>query len=1067
MLIAIDQLEELVTRTGPREQAGFLRLLDDALARESGLWVVATLRSEFLSTAPGRAGLAEVIDDTLVIEPLSRGRLSEVITRPAARAGLDFEPGLIEAMVEDTNGGDAVPMLAYTLAELADRADRRITHDDYEAVGGVVGALQRRADRLVDDLTRRGHGPLIVPTLLQLASLDGDNVPVRRRVPRSVLDPAELAVVDAFVAARLATSGGGEGRNGAGPATVEVSHEALLRRWEPLRQAIEGSHDSLRTRAELGRETADWRSGGRDASYLVRGNRLILFEKWAAGHPTEIDPDDREFLAASSAAADRERDAQRRAYRRLRWLTVGLAGLLVVSLVLAATAELQRRNAAFQASLAAARQLLAEADQAWSTAPDVALLLTTEALHRIPGSSRGEARFAMLSRLNQPLHISTLLTGHTGQVGRVAFTRDGRALATAGYDGTVRLWNVTDGRSLGQLPLVEPKRVRAIAFAPDGAVLAVVSGPTVRLWDMASRQPLGEPLVGHDKDVVKAVFSPDSALVATISLDTTIRLWDVATGRPHGPPLVGHTDAVFDAAFRDDSTLVSAGWDGDVRLWDVRTGSAGPVLHGHEGHATLVAISAGGSTVVSAGQDGTARVWDVAAGRPRYVLAGHLGPVSSLAVSPDGATVATGDDRTVRLWSAATGMPLGPALTGHADVVIALRFLSSGSVVSGSLDGTLRIWDVAGVSAVEPPLTGHDGWINAIAVSPDGTTLASASGDGTARLWQVEPTRALGGALAGGGPGPFHDVAIGPRDVIAAAGGDGVVYLWDARTRAPAGRLAGHRGSVAAVAFGPDGVLASAGDDSTIRFWDVTTGRAARPAITAGEPVRDLAFSADGRLMASAGVNGSLRLWQVDTGRLVGTLSGHERTVNAVAFGPGAVLASGGDDETLRLWDTTTLQPLGGPVPIGGTVQGVAFSPDGSMIAAGGSTASVRFFDTTTQRPLGTPLVGFRNWVNKIAFSPDGKAVAAAADDRFQLWDVATARADGEPLIATGDRVYGTAFSPDGSLLVAANDVGVSLWSVDDVELEALACRLANRNLSEVEWTRFLGPDVPFAATCR
>ena len=241
VLIAIDQLEELVTRTGPREQAGFLRLLDDALARESGLWVVATLRSEFLSTAPGRAGLAEVIDDTLVIEPLSRGRLSEVITRPAARAGLDFEPGLIEAMVEDTNGGDAVPMLAYTLAELADRADRRITHDDYEAVGGVVGALQRRADRLVDDLTRRGHGPLIVPTLLKLASLDGDNVPVRRRVPRSVLDPAELAVVDAFVAARLATSGGGEGRNGAGPATVEVSHEALLRRWEPLRQAIEGS----------------------------------------------------------------------------------------------------------------------------------------------------------------------------------------------------------------------------------------------------------------------------------------------------------------------------------------------------------------------------------------------------------------------------------------------------------------------------------------------------------------------------------------------------------------------------------------------------------------------------------------------------------------------------------------------------------------------------------------------------------------------------------------------------------------------------------------------------------
>ena len=114
VLMVIDQAEELVSRTGVREQQAFLRLLDGALGDDSPLWAVATLRSEFLSTAPERAGLAEVVDDPLVVEPLSRARLPEVIQRPAQRAGLEFTPGLVERMVEETAGGDALPLLAST-----------------------------------------------------------------------------------------------------------------------------------------------------------------------------------------------------------------------------------------------------------------------------------------------------------------------------------------------------------------------------------------------------------------------------------------------------------------------------------------------------------------------------------------------------------------------------------------------------------------------------------------------------------------------------------------------------------------------------------------------------------------------------------------------------------------------------------------------------------------------------------------------------------------------------------------------------------------------------------------
>jgi energy-coupling factor transporter ATP-binding protein EcfA2 len=152
VLVVVDQAEELLTLTGPQEQQRFLDLLRAGMSDTSPLWAVATVRSEFLSTSPDRAGLAEVIDDAMVVEPLSRGRLAEVIQRPAQQAGLEFAPGLVERMVDDTTGGDALPLLAYTLRELYQRTgpDRRISLDNYEAAGGVIGALQGRANQLLD-----------------------------------------------------------------------------------------------------------------------------------------------------------------------------------------------------------------------------------------------------------------------------------------------------------------------------------------------------------------------------------------------------------------------------------------------------------------------------------------------------------------------------------------------------------------------------------------------------------------------------------------------------------------------------------------------------------------------------------------------------------------------------------------------------------------------------------------------------------------------------------------------------------------------------------------------------
>ena len=354
VLLVIDQAEELITRAGQREQQYFLNMLRQALRENDSIWIVATVRSEFLSTTPGRAGLAEAVDDPVVIEPLSRSRLAEVIARPAQRAGLTFVPGLVERVVDDTAGGDALPLLAYTLRELALRAgpSGRITITDYEAIGGVVGALRYSADRLAEELSRSGHRKSIIPTLTQFASVTRDEEPTRRRVPRSAFTSEEQVVVDAFVDARLLISGYvAASPERESPASVqqivEVAHEALLRQWPPLREAVEANRARLQLRSELSGLAADWEYGSRDDSYLLRAGRLAAFDSSISGDDLGLGTMEHQYLQASRAAAARELQAVRRVNRRLRVLAVGIFILLLISIIsttvaLRALQEVQR-----------------------------------------------------------------------------------------------------------------------------------------------------------------------------------------------------------------------------------------------------------------------------------------------------------------------------------------------------------------------------------------------------------------------------------------------------------------------------------------------------------------------------------------------------------------------------------------------------------------------------------------------------------------------------------------------------------------------------------------------------
>ncbi|KAI5856229.1 vegetative incompatibility protein HET-E-1 [Tricharina praecox] len=568
-----------------------------------------------------------------------------------------------------------------------------------------------------------------------------------------------------------------------------------------------------------------------------------------------------------------------------------------------------------------------------------------------------------------------VLGGHSAMIGALAFSFDGKLLASASGDRTVRLWNPATGTCRATLE-GHSKGVSAVAFSPDGKLLASASDDkTVRLWDPATRT-CRATLEGHSDCVNAVAFSPDGKLLASASADTTVRLWDPATGTCRAT-LEGHSGWVSAVAFSPDGKLLaSASADTTVRLWDPATGTCRATLEGHSRLVSAVAFSPDGKLLASASDDETVRLWDPATRTCRATLEGHSDWVRAVAFSPDGKLLASASaDTTVRLWDPATGT-CRATLEGHSKWVSAVAFSPDGKLLaSASIDTTVRLWDPA-TGTCRATLEGHSQWVSAVAFSHDGKLLASASYDTTVRLW-------------------------------------------DPATGTCRATLEGHSQCVSAVAFSHDGkLLASASYDKTVRLWDPATGTCRATLEGHSKGVRAVAFSPDGKLLASASADTTVRLWDPATGTCRATLEGHSDWVNAVAFSPdGKLLASASIDTTVRLWDPATGTCRATLEGHSKGVRAVAFSPDGKLLASASADTTVRLWDPATGTCRAT-LEGHSDWVNAVAFSPDGKLLASASiDTTVRLWDPATGTCRAT-LEGHSDFVRAVAFSFDGKGLV-------------------------------------------------
>lgn len=1036
LVLVIDQFEEVFTLVDDEERrAHFLNVLQ-AAARDvrSRIRVLVTLRADFYDRPLLYSGFGELVQQrSEIVLPLSMAELEEVIVEPARRVGVTVEPGLLAAIVGDVaQQAGALPLLQYALLELFEQHDQRqLTLAAYQDIGGTSGALARRAEELYQSLNS-DRQELARQIMLRLVTPGEGGEDTRRRVFRSellsLIDDADTIdeILDSFGRYRLLTFDHDPQTRAS---TVEVAHEALIRRWDRLRQWLDEDRDGMRMQRRLAAAAQEWLGSGRDRSFLARGARLQQFEDWMQTGRIELTDNEEEFIAVSRAERDtlqeaerqrqqREAELEARARQRLRIIAVvaAIAAIMGITLAVAAISSqreaVQAREVALQngqEALAAREQAEASASQAQALAvaanarnalaendPQLALALALEA-GKIHNPVPLEVQRTLASAAYAPGPVQAL-TGHMQSVLAVEYSPDGTLAVSGAMDGSVRLWDVATGDVRYITRFEDGVYVADVSFSPDATHIAAALGDgTVRVLNAENGEPAFS-IDAHDEPISNAVYSYDGAWLATGSLDRSIKIWDAANGDLLHT-LDDHVGAIFRIAFTpDDNRIVSTTAD---------------------------------ATVLNTNDDEVDRrvyVWDIESGEAQRIIEPDSGFLRSLDISSDGAQIAVGmwdgdNGGTIRIYDSETGEEIR-RLFGHSTPIADVRFTSDDArIISAAWDQTVLVWDVSRAVVVQR-FVGLADRILSMDISPDDTQI-----------------------LLGLGNIGDNEITHEREQAISSD-----IWLWDLQSSEEIRRFARHEDWLWAVDIHPDGDLVATGSgplraetliagedaplyDHSVRLWNPNTGEQVGVLRAHNQTVDSVQFHPDGQHLLTSAWDHFIILWDLDTLRPVRYYRDHRGAVydvNLNADGSRFVSAGGGENNNLvHLWDTESGEIIRTFDEFDAAVNSAVFSPDETRLLTGSADGVIRLFDIESG-DLVRVYNGHTDAVNEVRFAPDGQTFASSSwDDTVRLWDVESARQIRQ-FAGHTNNTFGLAFSADGDvLLTTSTDQTVRLWQVE------------------------------------